>query len=125
VGGVVALALLFGGAGAYVLLTGSPGFMGPSEVGAGEASAGIAVLPFEVAGEGLEVWREGMVDVLSNNLDGLGGNRTIDSRTVLARWRERVPGEALPDLAGGRGHGRTLWAPGGYGGYAIRRPYQR
>jgi len=98
VGGVVALSVLFGGAGAYVLLTGSPGFMGPSEVGAGEASAGIAVLPFDVAGEGLEVWREGMVDVLSNNLDGLGGNRTIDSRTVLARWRERVPGEARPDL---------------------------
>jgi tetratricopeptide (TPR) repeat protein len=38
------------------------------------------------------------VDVLSNNLDGMGGNRTIDSRTVLARWRDRVSGDAAPDL---------------------------
>ncbi|MFN2431869.1 MAG: tetratricopeptide repeat protein, partial [Gemmatimonadota bacterium] len=45
------------------------------------------------------VWREGMVDVLSTNLDGTAGLRAIDSRTVLARWRETVEGPAAPDLA--------------------------
>jgi hypothetical protein len=39
-----------------------------------------------------------MVDLLATNLNGMGGFRTIDSRTVLAQWRERVPGEEMPDL---------------------------
>ncbi len=98
-GGVMALSLLFGGAGVYVLLTGrsAPG-LGPAEVSAGEAAAGIAVVPFSVTGgQDLELWKEGMVDLLSTNLDGLGGFRTIDSRTVLARWKEKVHGDA-PDL---------------------------
>jgi len=44
-GGVVALCLLFGGAGLYVLATGgrAPGF-GPQEAGAREAAEGIAVI---------------------------------------------------------------------------------
>ncbi|HUP00559.1 MAG TPA: adenylate/guanylate cyclase domain-containing protein, partial [Gemmatimonadota bacterium] len=63
------------------------------------AAPAIAVLPFTVQGEGLEVWREGMVDVLSTNLDGAGGIRAIDSRTVLARWRESVEEGASADLA--------------------------
>jgi tetratricopeptide (TPR) repeat protein len=99
-GGVVALSLLFGGAGAYVLLTGTraPGF-GPAELGADVAAAGIAVVPFNVTGgQELDLWREGMVDVLSTNLDGMGGFRAIDSRTVMARWRERVDGEGAPEL---------------------------
>jgi tetratricopeptide (TPR) repeat protein len=99
-GGVVALCLLFGGAGLYVLVTGgrAPGF-GPQEVGAREAAEGIAVVPFTVTGgDNLDLWREGMVDVLTTNLDGLGGFRTIDSRTVMARWREKVHGEEAPDL---------------------------
>ncbi|MCG6955797.1 MAG: hypothetical protein LJF04_07390 [Gemmatimonadetes bacterium] len=98
-GGIVALCILFGGAGVYVLATGghAPGF-GPTEVKAGEAAAGIAVVPFTVTGgQDLDLWREGMVDVLSTNLDGLGGFRTIDSRTVMARWKEKVHGED-PDL---------------------------
>lgn len=99
-GGVVALSLLFGGAGAYVLLTGTraPGF-GPADLGADVAAAGIAVVPFNVTGGAeLDLWREGMVDVLSTNLDGMGGFRAIDSRTVMARWRERVDGDGAPEL---------------------------
>lgn len=63
------------------------------------AAPGIAVLPFTVQGEGLDVWREGMVDLLSTNLDGAVGLRTIDSRTVLARWREGVTDDRALDLA--------------------------
>lgn len=98
-GGVVALSLLFGGAGLYVGLTGRSGVLGPEELGAGEAAAGIAVMPFAITGgQDLALWREGMVDLLATNLDGLGGFRTIDSRTVMARWRERVDGEDEPEL---------------------------
>lgn len=98
-GGVVALSLLFGGAGLYVGLTGRPGVLGPAELGAGEAATGIAVMPFVVTGgEDLELWREGMVDILSTNLDGMGGFRTIDSRTVLSEWQARVPEGEQPPL---------------------------
>jgi tetratricopeptide (TPR) repeat protein len=62
------------------------------------AAPGIAVLPFEVRGEDLDVWREGMVDLLSVGLDGAADLRTIDSRTVLARWRE-LAGSGGADLA--------------------------
>ena len=66
---------------------------------ADEAEPGIAVLPFSARGDGMEVWREGMVDLLSANLDGVPGLRSIDSRTVLARWRESVPATGEVDQA--------------------------
>ncbi|MCK5438995.1 MAG: tetratricopeptide repeat protein, partial [Gemmatimonadetes bacterium] len=42
-------------------------------------------------------WREGMVTLLSTNLDGAGDLRAIDSRTVLAQWNARAaePGGSL------------------------------
>ncbi len=58
----------------------------------------VAVLPFEVRGPDMELWREGLVDLLSINLDG-PTLRAIDSRTVLARWHERIPAEMDADLA--------------------------
>jgi tetratricopeptide (TPR) repeat protein len=98
-GGVVALSLLFGGAGLYVGITGGPSILGPQEAGADEAATGIAVVPFSVTGgDELDLWHEGMVDVLTTNLDGMGGYRTIDSRTVMAQWRERVDEGEVPDL---------------------------
>ncbi|HYO46066.1 MAG TPA: adenylate/guanylate cyclase domain-containing protein [Gemmatimonadota bacterium] len=63
----------------------------PEEALAANAAPGIAVLPFTVNDPDLATWREGMVDLLSINLDGLPGLRPIASRTVLARWREEVP----------------------------------
>jgi tetratricopeptide (TPR) repeat protein len=63
------------------------------------AAPGIAVVPFRVGDEDLQEWRDGMVDLLSTNLDGAGGLRAIDSRTVLARWREAIPEDGDPDLS--------------------------
>jgi len=97
-GGVTALSLLFGVAGALVLFTDMRLPIGPQEAGAGEAATGIAVVPFSVSGEDLDVWREGMVDLLSTGLDGLGGYRSIDSRTVISRWRSAVGDATDVDL---------------------------
>jgi class 3 adenylate cyclase/tetratricopeptide (TPR) repeat protein len=97
-GGVFAFSLLFGLAGLYVVIRDRGRSFAPSEAIA-EAAPGIAVLPFTVQGADLEVWREGMVDLLSTNLDGVGGLRAIDSRTVLARWNESVPEGTRADLA--------------------------
>lgn len=63
------------------------------------AAEAIAVVPFEVRGQGLDIWREGMMDLLTNGLDGVGGFRTIDSRTLMARWRENVRDETATDLS--------------------------
>jgi len=50
----------------------------------------LAVLPFRVAGPDSGVWREGLVDLLSINLDGAPGVRVIAPRTVLSRWNVDV-----------------------------------
>ncbi|MBT8487762.1 MAG: hypothetical protein KJO65_02930, partial [Gemmatimonadetes bacterium] len=89
VGGVVALSLLFGVSGLVVLLRGPGSVLGPTEAGAESAASGIAVLPFQVSGDELQVYREGMVDLMAANLDGLSNYRAIDSRTVLARWNQQ------------------------------------
>jgi tetratricopeptide (TPR) repeat protein len=98
-GGAVALALTIGSAGAYVLIVGSGGLLGPAEVGAEVAPTAIAVLPFEARGQDAELWREGMVDMLSINLEGLGGIRTINSGTVISRWKARIGDEPTAELA--------------------------
>lgn len=61
--------------------------------------ATIAVMPFTVRGPGFDVWREGMVDLLSMGLDGAAGMRAVDSRTLLARWRQEIGDTAVADLA--------------------------
>ena len=55
------------------------------------AAENLAVLPFSTSGPGVAYLREGMVDLLSTNLSGVGGIRAVDPRTVLARRAERRP----------------------------------
>jgi tetratricopeptide (TPR) repeat protein/TolB-like protein len=98
-GGVVAFSLLFGLAGLYVVVKDRGRTFGPGEAVAGAAAPGVAILPFGVSDPSLDRWREGMVDLLSTNLDGIGGVRAIDSRTVLAGWRGRAGGADSPGAA--------------------------
>ena len=64
---------------------------------ASAATPGIVVLPFSVSGDDLEGWDVEMVDLLSTNLDGVTGLRTIDSRTVMAIW-DNAFGDESPEL---------------------------
>ena len=70
----------------------------------------IAVLPFTVRGAGLDVWREGMVDLLSMGLDGAAGMRAIDSRTLLSKWHQEIRDDSAPDLARALGVARQAHA---------------
>ncbi|MDX1579387.1 MAG: hypothetical protein R3266_12950, partial [Gemmatimonadota bacterium] len=97
-GGVVAFSLLFGLAGLFVLLRSPASPFAPEMAIAVEADPAIAVLPFTVQGESVSELREGMVELLGTNLDGAGGLRTIDSRTVMARFREHVRDGDDPDF---------------------------
>ncbi len=98
-GGVLAFSLLFGFAGLYVVIKDRGESFAPAEAVATEAGEGIAIVPFTVRGAGLDVWREGMMDVFTASLDDVGGYRTISSRTVMARWKEAVPAGSEADLA--------------------------
>jgi hypothetical protein len=73
-GGVVAMSLLFGASGIFVLINGPTSLLGPQEAGAAASTSGIAVLPFHVTGPDLDVYREGMVDLRAH------GAGTVESR---------------------------------------------
>ena len=63
-------------------------------------SSVLAVLPFRTAGPGLDLWREGLVDLVSMNLDGAAGLRAVPPRTVVSQWhREIGAGEADQERA--------------------------
>ena len=95
--GAAVVGLLIAGAVAGLLLR-DRGALAPADALAENAAPGLAVVPFSVNDPELERWKEGLVDLLSTNLDGAGGLRAIDSRTVLARWRELVPEDGVADL---------------------------
>ncbi len=46
----------------------------------------LAVAPFEVLDPQLALWKEGMVDVLSRNLDGAGPIRALSPSVTIKRW---------------------------------------
>ncbi len=80
----------------------------PSILGAVNPDAQvIAVLPFHASGLGSEELGEGMVDLLSPSLDGVGGIRTVNSSTVLHRWQQRAVDGSL-DLEGSLAVGRDV-----------------
>ncbi len=47
----------------------------------------LAVAPFNVLGPDLELWREGLVDVLARKFDGAGPLRTVSPPVIVRRWR--------------------------------------
>ena len=71
------------------------------------AAESLAVLPFRTAGPGVEFLGEGMVDLLSTNLGGVGGIYAIDPRTVLQRWN-RSEGGRTGDITRALDVGRAL-----------------
>jgi len=69
----------------------------------------IAVLPFNTSGPSVALLGEGLVDLLSANLNEVGVIRTIDPRTTLHRWKQ-VATDGSVDLAGSLGVGRAVGA---------------
>ena len=59
----------------------------------------IAVAPFDVATPSLDLWKEGLVDVLSRGFDGAGALRAVPASVVVHRWRGRADIESARALA--------------------------
>lgn len=96
-GGLLAILVLV--ASSYLVIRKPSDTRSPRPAVAATAAPGIAVLPFTVQGEGLEVMHEGIVSLLSMTLDGIAGLRGISNRTVLARWDEYTSSAMEVDLA--------------------------
>ncbi|HUR93507.1 MAG TPA: protein kinase, partial [Gemmatimonadales bacterium] len=69
----------------------------------------LAVAPFEVLEPSLDVWREGMGDVLSRTLDGAGPIRTVSPSVVLRRWRGRADRTSAEELGRRTGAGLVVY----------------
>src|SRR5688572_3887183 len=69
----------------------------------------LAVAPFDVLDSKLGLWREGMVDLLSRNLDGAGPLRTVSPTVVVRRWSGRADREAVAAFARGLGAGTAVY----------------
>ena len=68
----------------------------------------VAVAPFGVFDPGLELWGEGLVDVLSHELDGVGPLRTVSPSMVLDRWRGPPDAASAARLARETGAGIAI-----------------
>ena len=69
----------------------------------------LAVAPFEVLEPSLQVWREGMGDVLSRTLDGAGPIRTVSPSVVLRRWTGRADPASAEELGRRTGAGLVVY----------------
>ena len=68
----------------------------------------VAIAPFEILGAGDRAfWREGIVDVLSANLDGAGEIRTVSSSLAIRRWTGRADPASAEEF-GHRLHARFV-----------------
>jgi serine/threonine-protein kinase len=96
------MAALMAGAGVWLATR-------PQEQRVAPAAEMLAVLPFHTSGPGVEFLGEGMVDLLTTNLRGVGGIKTVDPRTVLQRWKgARAEGGGSDDLTRSLAVGRDL-----------------
>lgn len=105
---VLAVATTVFAAAAWFWIPRSPAFRGV-DVDPGA----LAILPFDVRGsDEVAYLREGMVDLLSTKLDGVGGLRVIDPQTTLARLKDAAgkvrSSDDARELSGALGAGRAL-----------------
>ncbi len=91
VAGVAVVALLLAGIGYFAMRGRGGRALDPNVV---------AVAPFDVLAADLSLWRDGMVDVLSRNLDGMGPLRTVSPSVVVKGW----DGRADPRSGAALGH---------------------
>ena len=65
----------------------------------------VAVTPFDTVGSGLELWREGLVDMLSQSLNGAGPLRAVPPTLVLRNWSGRADPSSARQLSRQTGAG--------------------
>ena len=69
----------------------------------------LAVAPFDVLDPRLQLWGEGLVDLLSRNLDGAGPLRTVPPTTVMRSWSGHADPLSAAELGRRTGARLTLF----------------
>jgi eukaryotic-like serine/threonine-protein kinase len=69
----------------------------------------LAVAPFDVLDPQLQLWHEGLVDLLARNLDGAGPLRTVSPTVVIRGWDGRADRASATALARRTGAGLTVY----------------
>ena len=69
----------------------------------------VAVAPFDVLDPALQVWHEGLVDVLARDLDGAGPLRAVSPTVVIRRWRGRADPTSAAELGRRTGAGLAVY----------------
>jgi DNA-binding SARP family transcriptional activator len=69
----------------------------------------VAVAPFDVLGSGLDLWHEGVVDLLSRRLDGAGPLRSVAPSVVIRRWHGRADEPSAVELGRQTGAGTVIY----------------
>jgi tetratricopeptide (TPR) repeat protein len=75
----------------------------------------LAVAPFDVLDPSLQLWHEGLVDVLSRDLDGAGPIRTVPQSVGIRRWSGRADRPSAEAFGGRTGAGLVVY------GSVVRR----
>jgi hypothetical protein len=75
----------------------------------------LAVAPFDVLDPSLQLWHEGLVDVLSRDLDGAGPIRTVPQSVGIHRWSGRADRPSAEAFGGRTGAGLVVY------GSVVRR----
>ncbi len=80
----------------------------------------LAIAPFDAIDADMQLWKDGMVDVLSRNLDGAGQLRTVAPSIVIRKWSGHADPKSAIEL--GRATGARYVVYGGLtaGGDSVR-----
>ena len=101
--------LLIGGAAAAIVVA-ALGFLVLRPSSAPEIDPNVvAVAPFDVLDPELEMWHEGLADILSRSLDGAGPLRTVPPSMVIKQWRGRADAASALDLGQSLGAGFVVY----------------
>jgi len=69
----------------------------------------IAVAPFDAEAPSLALWKEGLVDVMSRNLDGAGALRAVPASMAVRRWQGRADPQSARALGRRTGAGLVIY----------------
>jgi serine/threonine-protein kinase len=69
----------------------------------------LAIVPFDAADPDLQLWREGIADILARSLDGAGPLRTVAPSVAFRRWRGRADRPSAEMLGARTGAGLVVF----------------
>jgi serine/threonine-protein kinase len=101
--------ILFGGAAAAIVVA-VIGFFALRPSSTPEIDPNVvAVAPFDVLDPELEMWNEGLADILSRSLDGAGPLHTVPPSMVIKQWAGRADAASALDLGQNLGAGFVVY----------------